>query len=32
MFSGAHMGEAFTAKAEKRDAVFQDLQPLKHGM
>ncbi|MFZ3004683.1 MAG: crotonase/enoyl-CoA hydratase family protein [Phenylobacterium sp.] len=32
MFSGAHMGEAFTAKAEKREPVFQDLQPLKHGM
>ena len=32
MFSGAHMGEAFAAKAEKREPQFQDLQPLKHGM
>ncbi|MDP3750178.1 MAG: crotonase/enoyl-CoA hydratase family protein [Phenylobacterium sp.] len=32
MFSGAHMGEAFKAKAEKRDPVFQDLQPLRHEM
>ncbi|MDO8378178.1 crotonase/enoyl-CoA hydratase family protein [Phenylobacterium sp.] len=32
MFSGAHMGEAFKAKAEKREPNFQDLQPLKHGM
>ena len=29
MLSGAHMKEAFTAKAEKRDANFPDLMPLK---
>jgi enoyl-CoA hydratase len=29
MLSGAHMREAFTAKAEKRDAVFPDLLPLR---
>jgi enoyl-CoA hydratase len=28
MLSGAHMREAFTAKAEKRDAAFPDLMPL----
>lgn len=32
MFSGPHMGEAFKAKAEKREADFQNLQPLRHGM
>jgi enoyl-CoA hydratase len=32
MFSGPHMGEAFKAKAEKRDPAFPDLQPLRHGM
>lgn len=32
MFSGVHMGEAFKAKSEKRDAVWQDLQPLRHEM
>jgi enoyl-CoA hydratase len=32
MFSGAHMGEAFKARAEKRDAVFPDLAPLRHEM
>ena len=32
MFSGAHMGEAFKAKSEKRDAVWQDLQPLRNEM
>ncbi|WP_309645000.1 crotonase/enoyl-CoA hydratase family protein [Phenylobacterium sp.] len=32
MFSGAHMGEAFKAKAEKRDAEWQDLQPLRNEM
>ena len=32
MFAGPHMGEAFKAKAEKREANFPDLQPLKHGM
>lgn len=32
MFSGPHMGEAFKAKAEKRDADFPNLQPLRHGM
>jgi enoyl-CoA hydratase len=29
MLSGAHMREAFTAKAERRDPVFPDLLPLK---
>ncbi len=29
MLSGGHMKEAFTAKAEKRDADFPDLLPLK---
>ena len=29
MLSGAHMREAFTAKAEKRDSDFPDLLPLK---
>ncbi len=29
MLSGAHMREAFTAKAEKREADFPDLLPLK---
>lgn len=32
MLSGAHMGEAFKAKAEKRDADFPDLAPLRHEM
>ena len=32
MFSGAHMSEAFKAKAERRDPEFADLQPLRHGM
>jgi enoyl-CoA hydratase len=32
MFAGPHMGEAFRAKAEKREPNFPDLQPLKHGM
>ncbi|MFP5472031.1 MAG: crotonase/enoyl-CoA hydratase family protein [Gammaproteobacteria bacterium] len=32
MFSGAHMGEAFKAKSEKREAVWQDLQPLRNEM
>jgi enoyl-CoA hydratase len=32
MFSGPHMGEAFKAKAEKREARFPDLQPLRHEM
>jgi len=32
MFSGPHMGEAFKAKAEKRDADFPDLTPLRHEM
>jgi enoyl-CoA hydratase len=32
MFSGPHMGEAFKAKAEKREAQFPDLQPLRHEM
>ena len=32
MFSGPHMGEAFKAKAEKRDAEFPDLTPLKQEM
>ena len=29
MLSGAHMREAFTAKAEKREAAFPDLLPLR---
>jgi enoyl-CoA hydratase len=29
MLSGAHMQEAFKAKAEKRDATFPDLLPLR---
>jgi enoyl-CoA hydratase len=29
MLSGAHMREAFTAKAEKRAAAFPDLLPLR---
>jgi enoyl-CoA hydratase len=32
MFSGQHMAEAFTAKAQKRDAVYPDLLPLKKKM
>jgi enoyl-CoA hydratase len=32
MFSGPHMAEAFKAKAEKRDADFPDLAPLRKGM
>ena len=32
MFSGPHMAEAFAAKAQKRDAVFPDLLPLKKKM
>jgi enoyl-CoA hydratase len=32
MFSPAHMGEAFKAKAEKRDGNFPDLLPLRRGM
>jgi enoyl-CoA hydratase len=32
MFSGAHMAEAFKAKAEKRPAEFPDLTPLRHEM
>ncbi|MBI1404534.1 MAG: crotonase/enoyl-CoA hydratase family protein [Caulobacter sp.] len=32
MFSPAHMGEAFKAKAEKRDGDFPDLLPLRKGM
>ena len=32
MFAGPHMGEAFRAKAEKRDAVFPDLAPKRQGM
>lgn len=32
MFAPAHMAEAFTAKAEKRDGVFPDLLPLRKGM
>ncbi len=32
MFSSAHMGEAFRAKAEKRDGNFPDLLPLRKGM
>jgi enoyl-CoA hydratase len=29
MLSGAHMKEAFSAKAEKREPNFPDLMPLK---
>jgi enoyl-CoA hydratase len=32
MFSGPHMAEAFKAKAEKRNADFPDLAPLRKGM
>ena len=32
MFSPAHMAEAFKAKAEKRDADFPDLVPLRKGL
>jgi len=32
MFSGPHMAEAFKAKAEKRDAAFPDLAPLRNEM
>ena len=32
MFSGPHMAEAFTAKVQKRDAVYPDLLPLKKKM
>ncbi len=32
MFSGPHMAEAFAAKAQKRDAVYPDLLPLKKKM
>ncbi|HEY8615205.1 crotonase/enoyl-CoA hydratase family protein [Phenylobacterium sp.] len=32
MFSGPHMAEAFKAKAEKRDANFPDLAPLRGEM
>ncbi|MFZ5721532.1 MAG: crotonase/enoyl-CoA hydratase family protein [Pseudomonadota bacterium] len=32
MFSGPHMAEAFTAKAEKREANFPDLAPLRKEM
>ena len=32
MFSGPHMGEAFKAKAEKREPEWQGLQPLRHEM
>ena len=32
MFSGPHMAEAFTAKAQKRDPVYPDLLPLKKKM
>lgn len=32
MFSGPHMGEAFKAKAEKRDPVFPGLKPLRNEM
>lgn len=31
MLSGPHMREAFTAKAEKREAAFPDLLPLRDG-
>jgi enoyl-CoA hydratase len=32
MFSGPHMAETFAAKAEKRDAKFPDLEPLRKKM
>ena len=32
MSSRPHMVEAFKAKAEKRDAEFPDLTPLRHEM
>ncbi len=32
MFSGPHMAEAFQAKAQKREAEFQNLAPLRKGM
>ncbi|MFN3521578.1 MAG: crotonase/enoyl-CoA hydratase family protein [Phenylobacterium sp.] len=32
MFSGPHMAEAFKAKAEKRDADFPDLAPVRRQM
>ncbi len=32
MFSGPHMAESFAAKAEKRDAKFPDLEPLRKKM
>jgi enoyl-CoA hydratase len=32
MFSGPHMAESFAAKAEKREAVFPDLEPLRKTM
>jgi enoyl-CoA hydratase len=32
MFAGSHMAEAFKAKAEKREAVFDDLRPLRKSM
>ena len=32
MFSPAHMAEAFKAKAERRDATFPDLLPLRKAM
>ena len=32
MFSPAHMAEAFTAKAEKRETRFPDLEPLRKAM
>ena len=32
MFSGPHMAESFKAKAEKRDADFPDLLPLRKGL
>jgi enoyl-CoA hydratase len=32
MFAGSHMAEAFKAKAEKREAVFDDLLPLRKSM
>lgn len=32
MFSGAHMGEAFAARQEKREADFPELSPLRQGL
>ncbi len=32
MFSGPHMAESFAAKAEKREAKFPDLEPLRKQM